>query len=259
MDRGLLDVSLFTLTAFIHLWLRKARLGALDATEILRQSDSLAEQNAQLEALVATATRDIAVREEADKHLAQMEARYRGLLEAAPDAMVVVDQAGAIVLLNLQAEKQFGYRRDELVGQQVKTVIPKGFAERLIADDARTAAEALAQQIGTGLELIGRRKDGSEFPMELMLSPLESDEGNPGHGGHSRHRRSQAGRGASGADGGPVSRPCGKRLRTPWWWSIRPVRSSSSISRQRSSSDTAATNSSARRSRTSSRKGSPNA
>jgi PAS domain S-box-containing protein len=177
VSRAFLAMSLFTLTAFIHLWLRKARLGALDATEILRQSDSLAEQNTQLEALVATATRDIAVREEADKHLAQMEARYRGLLEAAPDAMVVVDQAGAIVLLNLQAEKQFGYRRDELVGQQVKTVIPEGFAERLIADDARTAAEALAQQIGTGLELIGRRKDGSEFPMELMLSPLESDEG----------------------------------------------------------------------------------
>jgi PAS domain S-box-containing protein len=177
MNRALVVMSLFTLAAFIHLWLRRARLGALDATEILRQSDSLAKQNTQLESLVATATRDIAIREEADKHLAQMEARYRGLLEAAPDAMVVVDQAGAIVLLNLQAEKQFGYRRDELVGKQVKTVIPEGFAERLIADDARTAAEALAQQIGTGLELIGRRKDGSEFPMELMLSPLESDDG----------------------------------------------------------------------------------
>jgi PAS domain S-box-containing protein len=177
ISRTFLVVSLFALTAFIHLWLRKARLGALDATEIRRQSDSLADQNIQLEALIETATHDIAVRQEADKHLAQMEARYRGLLEAAPDAMVVVDQAGAIVLLNLQAEKQFGYRRDELVGQQVKTVIPEGFAERLIADDARTAAEALAQQIGTGLELIGRRKDGSEFPMELMLSPLESDGG----------------------------------------------------------------------------------
>ena len=54
-----------------------------------------------------------------------MEGRYRGLLEAAPDAMVVVNQAGEIVLLNVQAEKQFGYRRDELVGQQVKTSFPK--------------------------------------------------------------------------------------------------------------------------------------
>src|SRR6202451_3293711 len=56
-------------------------------------------------------------------------------------------------------------------------MIPEGFAERLIADGTRTAAEALAQQIGTGLELSGRRKDGSEFPIEIMLSPLESSEG----------------------------------------------------------------------------------
>ncbi|MGC1580038.1 MAG: PAS domain S-box protein, partial [Candidatus Acidiferrales bacterium] len=127
--------------------------------------------------LVTAAIRNITVRKEAEKHLAQMEGRYRGLLEAAPDAMVVVDQGGEIVLLNVQAEKQFGYSRDELVGRKVKSLIPEGFAERLIADGTRTAAEALAQQIGTGLELIGRRKDGSNFPIELMLSPLESAEG----------------------------------------------------------------------------------
>src|SRR5271154_3156532 len=127
--------------------------------------------------LVTAAIRDISVRKEAEKHLAQMEGRYRGLLEAAPDAMVVVNQSGEIVLLNVQAEKQFGYRRDELVGQKVKNIIPEGFAERLIADGTRTASEALAQQIGTGIELTGRRKDGSEFPIEIMLSPLENAEG----------------------------------------------------------------------------------
>jgi PAS domain S-box-containing protein len=127
--------------------------------------------------LVTAAIRDISVRKAAEKHLAQMEGRYRGLLEAAPDAMVVVNQRGEIVLLNVQAEKQFGYRRDELVGQKVKNIIPEGFAERLIADGTRTAAEAVAQQIGTGIELRGRRKDGSEFPIEIMLSPLESAEG----------------------------------------------------------------------------------
>ena len=127
--------------------------------------------------LVTAAIRDISVRKEAEKHLAQMEGRYRGLLEAAPDAMVVVNQGGEIVLLNVQAENQFGYSRDELVGQKVKNIIPEGFAERLIADGTRSAAEALAQQIGTGIELIGRRKDGSEFPIEIMLSPLESAEG----------------------------------------------------------------------------------
>jgi len=104
-------------------------------------------------------------------------AKYRGLLEAAPDAMVVVNQAGEIVLVNGQVEKQFGYLRDELVGQKVKNIIPEGFAERLIADATRSTAEALAQHIGAGIELSGRRKDGTEFPIEIMLSPLESAEG----------------------------------------------------------------------------------
>src|ERR1700722_14007102 len=127
--------------------------------------------------LVTAAIRDISVRKAAEKHLAQMEGRYRGLLEAAPDAMVVVDQGGEIVLLNVQAEKQFGYRRDELLGQKVKNLIPEGFAERIIADALRSTEDALAQQIGTGIELIGQRKDGSQFPIEIMLSPLESSGG----------------------------------------------------------------------------------
>ena len=127
--------------------------------------------------LVTAAVRNISVRKEADKHLARMEARYRGLLEAAPDAMVVVDQLGKIVLLNVQAERQFGYRRDELLGQQIKNIVPEGFAERILADGLRSIEDALAQQIGMGIELFGRRKDGSEFPIEIMLSPLESTEG----------------------------------------------------------------------------------
>jgi PAS domain S-box-containing protein len=127
--------------------------------------------------LVTAAIRDITVRKDAEKHLAQMEARYRGLMEAAPDGMVVVNQNGEIILLNVQAEKQFGYHRDELLGQNVTNIIPEGFAARLIADALRTTAEALAQQIGTGIDLIGRRKDGSNFPIEIMLSPLESSEG----------------------------------------------------------------------------------
>src|SRR5271163_3536840 len=103
--------------------------------------------------------------------------QYRALLDAAPDAMVIVNQAGEIVLLNLQAEKQFGYHRNELLGQQVANIIPEGFAERLISDGTRSAADALAQQMGTGIELLGRRKDGSSFPIEIMLSPLEGVDG----------------------------------------------------------------------------------
>jgi PAS domain S-box-containing protein len=107
----------------------------------------------------------------------ESEARYRGLLEAAPDAMVVVNASGTIVLLNQQAEKRFEYRSAELLGQRVETIIPHGFAERLVADSLRSPEAVMAQQIGTGIELQGRRKDGSEFPIEIMLSPLVSTEG----------------------------------------------------------------------------------
>jgi two-component system, cell cycle sensor histidine kinase and response regulator CckA len=132
-----------------------------------------------LERIVGASTigRDISARKDAEKHLAQMEGMYRGLLEAAPDAMVVVNHAGEIVLVNLQAEKQFGYHRDDLLGQKVKNIIPEGFAERLVADALRTREDARAQQIGTGMELNGRRKNGSEFPIEIMLSPLDGVDG----------------------------------------------------------------------------------
>jgi PAS domain S-box-containing protein len=99
-------------------------------------------------------------------------ATYRKWLQAAPDATVVVNPAGEIVLLSFEAERQFGYPRDELVGQHVKSIIPRGIAERLCADGPRTAEVAWARPIGTGVELTGRRKDGSEFPIVLMLSPL---------------------------------------------------------------------------------------
>jgi len=177
LNRGLLIESLLTLAVFVQLSMRGVRGAAVAAAEIRDQKIDLVSQTERLAALAAVATRDLALRKAADEHLVQMEARYRGLLEAAPDAMVVLNQDGEIVLLNLQAEQRFGYRRDELVGQPVTNIIPKGFAERLIADGARTAAEALAQQIGAGIELIGRRADGGEFPIELMLSPLESAEG----------------------------------------------------------------------------------
>jgi PAS domain S-box-containing protein len=125
--------------------------------------------------LVTIAIRDVTVRKAAERHLALIEGRYQALLDAAPDAMVVVNQSGAIILLNLQAEKQFGYHRDELVGRQVRQIIPEGFAERLLG--LRSVQEALSQQIGTGIELTGRRRNGSSFPIEIMLSPLESAEG----------------------------------------------------------------------------------
>jgi PAS domain S-box-containing protein len=123
--------------------------------------------------LVLSAIRDISARKETERHLAQLEARARGLLEMAPEAMVVVNRRGEIVLLNLQAKRQFGYDRGELLGQNVTTIIPDGFADRLLTD----GVDVLAQQIAGGIDLTGRRKDGSELPTEIVLSPLPSGEG----------------------------------------------------------------------------------
>jgi PAS domain S-box-containing protein len=132
-----------------------------------------------MERIVGASTigRDISVRKAAEKNLIQMEARYRGLLEAAPDAMVIVNQEGEIVLLNLQAEKQFGYRRDELLGQKVTNIIPEGFAERLLTHGTGNAGDPVVPQMGTGIELYGRRKNGSDFPIEIMQSPLDGADG----------------------------------------------------------------------------------
>lgn len=91
--------------------------------------------------------------------------------KAAPDAMVAVNASGEIVLVNVQAEKRFAYSRDELLGQNITNIIPEGFSEGMLGEDAS------AQQTGTGIELQGRRKDGSEFPVEIMLSTLESVDG----------------------------------------------------------------------------------
>ena len=164
-------------------------------------------------------SRDLSVSKESGE-------KYRGLLEAAPDAMVVVNQGGEIVLLNVQAEKQFGYRRDELVGQKVKNIIPEGFAERLLADGLRSVEDALAQQIGTGIELTGRRKNGSEFPIEIMLSPLESAEGilvTAAIRDISVRKTAETplARWRAGIVG------CSKLLRTRWWWWIRMEKSCS--------------------------------
>jgi PAS domain S-box-containing protein len=162
--------------------LRLLALRNADAKRRLSQTKTILVISSILGLLIASTAawsvqRDSSRRKFAEGALLDSEEKFRGLLEAAPDAMVVVSESGEIVLLNVEAERQFGYRRDELVGQSVKNIIPVGFAERLIADSTRTAAEALAQQIGMGIELSGRRRDGSEFPIEIMLSPLENAEG----------------------------------------------------------------------------------
>jgi PAS domain S-box-containing protein len=103
--------------------------------------------------------------------------QYRNLLDASLDAMVVVNGTGVIVLVNAQTEKRFGYDIGELLGQAVTNILPVGVADQLPDYDLRGARHALGQATETDVPVIARRKDGSEFPIEIMLSPLAIAEG----------------------------------------------------------------------------------
>ena len=106
----------------------------------------------------------------------QEESKFGRLLEAAPDAMVIVDKSGRIVLANSRTKEIFGYSREELLGQPVEILIPEQFRQQHVHHRGEYAVSPRARPMGTGLELSGRRKDGTVFPVEISLSPLDEGE-----------------------------------------------------------------------------------
>ncbi|HSP94147.1 MAG TPA: PAS domain S-box protein [Thermoanaerobaculia bacterium] len=113
----------------------------------------------------------------AAKAMEQAETRFRLVVEAAPNAMIMVDPSGLITLVNRQTEAVFGYRREELIGLPIETLIPERFRSHNPGDRGRYFASPSARKMGAGHDLFGRRKDGSEVPVEVGLNPIHSSEG----------------------------------------------------------------------------------
>jgi PAS domain S-box-containing protein len=120
--------------------------------------------------LVMSAVRDISDRKKAEQ-------KFRGLLESAPDAIVIVDGSGQIVLVNSQAVNLFGYRREELLGKPIEMLVPSRLHARHVHHRTHFFSDPNVRPMGAGADLYGQRKNGSEFPVEISLSPLETEEG----------------------------------------------------------------------------------
>jgi len=120
---------------------------------------------------------DITARKDAEAALAESERRFRTVLEASPNPIVGVDEAGTITYVNPKVADAFGYPAEELIGEPIETLLSEGIREAHLAHRDRFNRSPLARPMGSGVDLAGRRKDGSEFPVEISLSPIPTPDG----------------------------------------------------------------------------------
>jgi len=170
----------FLITRTITLPLRRAvetarRVASGDLSDDIETEAR--DETGQLLVALKDMMHSLAANEELRRRTGQVEARFKALLEAAPDAIVIVDRAGKIQLVNSQAEKLFGYPRAEMLKQDIEALMPSRFHEKHAGHRDRLFSNPEGRAMGTGRELYGRRKDGQEFPVEVSLSLLETEEG----------------------------------------------------------------------------------
>jgi PAS domain S-box-containing protein len=122
-------------------------------------------------------TRDFTDRKKAEETVRRSEAQFHALFEFSPDAIIVSDSEGRITEMNARVERMFGYQRGELLGQFIDGLVPERFRHSHPARRKEYASAARVRPMGAGLELYGRRKDGTEFPADIMLGPVETEEG----------------------------------------------------------------------------------
>jgi PAS domain S-box-containing protein len=129
------------------------------------------------EVSVVVAVRDMTTLRDADEVRRKSEELFRGLLESAPDAMVVVDSRGRIQVVNSRTEQLFGFTRQELLGMSVDELVPQSLRPDHNGHRAKYFRDPQVRPMGQGLELLGRRRDGTEFPVDISLSPMSTDDG----------------------------------------------------------------------------------